>query len=68
MIPKSTAPREIRLAETCRRSISTNANNNESGMMSPTITALRQSPRKTMRMTSTSMAPTARFSCTVCTV
>ena len=68
MIPKSTAPSEIKLAETPSASIKMNAPSSDSGMTAPTMTALRQSPRNTTRTRVTRMAPNARFSSTVRTV
>ena len=68
MIPKSTEPSEIRFADTPFASIRMNADSSDSGITAATIAAARQSRRKTSRIATTSSAPTARFSVTVCTV
>ena len=68
MIPKSTAPSEIRLADTPRTCIRMKANSRASGITVATTSAARQLDRKTTSTATTSIAPTSRFSATVATV
>ncbi len=68
MMPKSTAPSEIRLAGMPRASSMMKANSSDSGITVATISAARQLPRNTTRIAITSAAPTSRFSPTVRTV
>ena len=68
MTPKSTAPREMRLADTPMACIRMKANISERGITAATITAASRLRRKTSRMAVTSTAPTSRFSPTVATV
>jgi hypothetical protein len=46
MIPKSTAPRESRLALSPKSTSRMMAKNNANGMLNPTMIALRRFPRK----------------------
>ena len=66
--PKSTAPSEIRLADTPIACIRMKANSSDSGMIAATMMAARRLRRKTSRIAVTSTAPTSRFSPTVATV
>ena len=68
MMPKSTAPSEIRFADTPRACIRMNANSSASGITLATMMAARQLVRNTISTPMTSAAPTARFSATVDTV
>ena len=68
MMPKSTAPRDIRLADTPRAFIRMKANSRANGMTVATIRAALQLERKITSTAVTSSAPTIRFSATVDTV
>ena len=68
MMPKSTAPSEIRFAASPRPSIMMKATSSDSGMTAATMSAARQLRRKISRIAITSAAPSARFSVTVITV
>ncbi len=68
MMPKSTAPREMRFAGVPVAIIPQNAARSASGMFTAAITAARACPRNTHRTSVTSSMPTSRFSITVCVV
>ena len=68
MIPKSTAPSEIRFAGVPVRIIPMNATSSASGMLSAVIADPRRFPRKKKRTTETRTIPRRRFSRTVCVV
>ena len=65
IIPKSSAPRESRLAGMCRRSRQREANSSENGIVRVTISAPRMLPRKINRMTETRMIPSVKLWSTV---
>ncbi len=65
MIPKSTAPSEIRLAGVPVKTIPQNAAINASGMLTAATAAARAWPRKIQSTSVTSAIPTIRFSITV---
>ncbi len=68
MMPKSTAPSEIRLADTPLKCISAKATSSASGITLATISAAPQLRKKSTRIATTSTAPISMFSVTVCTV
>ncbi|MPN00009.1 hypothetical protein SDC9_147203 [bioreactor metagenome] len=61
MMPKSSAPRLIRLALTRICTMPVKVNNMDSGMMSAVISAARRLPRNRNRIATTSAAPSIRF-------
>ena len=65
MIPKSTAPREIRFAGVPVKTIPQNAAINASGMFTAATAAARAWPRNSQSTSVTSSMPTNRFSITV---
>ncbi len=67
-MPKSTAPSEMRLALVPVPTSPQNAQSSASGMLSAVISAARQLPRKSSRVSATRTMPTVRFSSTVCMV
>ena len=68
MMPKSTAPIDSRLADLPRRNSTAKANSSASGMLMATMNAARTLLMNMNRITTTSMMPTSRFSCTVSVV
>ena len=65
MMPKSTAPSEMRFAGVPVAIIPQNAASRASGMFTAASTAARAWPRNTQRTSVTSTMPTSRFSITV---
>ena len=65
IIPKSIAPKLIRLAHTLNTFIKINANSKDSGIVEATIKPPRQLPNKKMRTKITIKAPSIRFVATV---
>ena len=68
MIPKSTAPSEIRLAGVPPIAMPSSAANRASGMLSAESSAARQFPRKRRSTADTSTIPRTRLWRTVCVV
>ena len=68
MMPKSTAPTESRLADSPISTRIMMLKNRANGMLMPTMTALRRSPRKTHWMKNTSRKPKTSACSTVCVV
>ena len=68
MMPKSTAPMDRRLASWLCSTIRMMAKNKAKGMFTPTMTALRKSPRKIHWIRNTSRQPKTRLCRTVCVV
>ena len=67
-MPKSMAPREMRLAEVPESTSPMMAMSSASGMFTAVMRAARQLPRKRISTTVTSPMPMSRFSITVCVV
>ena len=65
IIPKSIAPKLIRLAQTSKTFISINANNRDNGIVEATIKPPRQLPNKKIRTNITINAPSIRLVATV---
>ena len=68
MMPKSIAPRESRLAGMPRHVRPMNVASSDSGIISATMNAARRLPRNSSSTNVTSIAPSARFLKTVCSV
>ena len=67
-MPKSSAPKESRLAGMCLKLRQMAANSRENGMVSATIKAPRALPRNRNRIRATSAMPSVRLCSTVCVV
>lgn len=65
MMPKSSAPRLMRLALTLYVTMPVKVNSMDSGMTMAVISAARMLPRNRNRITMTSVAPSSRFFLTV---
>ncbi len=65
MMPKSSAPRLIRLALTLLATMPEKVNSIANGMMQAVMSAARMLPRNRKRMAMTRMAPSRRFFFTV---
>jgi hypothetical protein len=65
MIPKSTAPMDRRFASWPCRTMRMIEKKSANGMLTPTMTALRKSPRKIHWMRKTSRHPNTRLCTTV---
>ena len=68
MMPKSTAPSEMRFAGVPVNTMPANAASSASGTLSAAMSAARPSPRNSQSISATSAMPTSRFSTTVCVV
>ena len=65
IIPKSNAPKLIRLALIFCSAIPAKVNNMDSGITQAVISAARKFPKNKNRITMTRIAPSTRFFCTV---